>query len=108
MAYASPDSRAYRSSNIRQSPAPVAQPSPRVQHFDDDDTISIADIIENLLDHKWPFLLVLLLATIQVQANVFHIIYKTHKFIVEFSAFFGNAQHVAFLIFLLPDAGHGS
>ena len=64
MAYASPDSRAYRSSNIRQSPAPAAQPSPRIQHFDDDDTISIADIIENLLDHKWPFLLVLLLATL--------------------------------------------
>jgi len=36
--------------------------------FDDDDTISIADILENLVDHKWLFAIVTALATLAAVA----------------------------------------
>ncbi|MCZ7560433.1 MAG: Wzz/FepE/Etk N-terminal domain-containing protein [Burkholderiaceae bacterium] len=69
---ASPSSRSSRrangSSSGSSSQSSSRLPSRSASSFDDDDTISIADILENLIDHRWLFAIVAALCTLAAAA----------------------------------------
>lgn len=65
----SPNSRPTRSAGSAGSSQPSSHSSSRhAAAFDDDDSISIADILENLVDHKWLFASVTVLCTLAAGA----------------------------------------
>lgn len=73
MSSSSSSSRPSRRSNGSAASSPLAQPPSRrlsrsSPAFDEDDTISIADILENLADHRWLFVVVTALATLAAVA----------------------------------------
>ncbi len=57
-----------QSSSRSSSQSSSRLPSRSASSFDDDDTISIADILENLVDHRWLFAIVAALCTLAAAA----------------------------------------